>query len=114
MSDTPRLAAGLYVVSTPIGAASDITLRALDVLRRADVIAAEDTRVTRRLMEIHGVPVAGRPLVPYHDHNGAAQRPRLLGMPHACSIDKRETMRFPQGFQSPLSTAEGGPGADSP
>ncbi len=69
---------GLHVVSTPIGAARDITLRALDVLASADVLAAEDTRVLRRLMEIHGVPLAGRPLVPYHDHNGAAQRPVLL------------------------------------
>jgi 16S rRNA (cytidine1402-2'-O)-methyltransferase len=72
------LAEGLHVVSTPIGAARDITLRALDVLASADVLAAEDTRVLRRLMEIHGVPVAGRPLLPYHDHNGAAQRPVLL------------------------------------
>ena len=69
---------GLHVVSTPIGAARDITLRALDVLASADVLAAEDTRVLRRLMEIHGVPLAGRPLLPYHDHNGAAQRPALL------------------------------------
>lgn len=69
---------GLYFVSTPIGAARDITLRALDVLASADVIAAEDTRVTRRLMELHGVPLEGRPLIAYHDRNGAAQRPRLL------------------------------------
>lgn len=69
---------GLYVVSTPIGAARDITLRALDLLSAADVIAAEDTRNTRRLMEIHGIALAGRPLLAYHDHNGAAQRPRLL------------------------------------
>lgn len=69
---------GLYFVSTPIGAARDITLRALDVLASADIIAAEDTRVTRHLMDLHGVPLAGRSLLPYHDHNGAAQRPRLL------------------------------------
>ncbi|RED12002.1 16S rRNA (cytidine(1402)-2'-O)-methyltransferase [Pontivivens insulae] len=68
----------LYLVATPIGTAADITLRALDILREADVLAAEDTRTLRRLMEIHGVPVAGRPMIPYHDHNGAAQRPRLL------------------------------------
>jgi len=71
-------APGLYVVSTPIGAARDITLRALDVLATADVIAAEDTRNTRRLMEIHAIPLGRRPLLAYHDHNGAAQRPRLL------------------------------------
>lgn len=72
------LSAGLYFIATPIGAARDITLRALDILASADVIAAEDTRTARHLMEIHGVPLADRPLVAYHDHNGAAQRPRLL------------------------------------
>lgn len=71
------LAPGLYLVATPIGSARDITLRALDILRDADVLAAEDTRILRKLMEIHGISVAGRPLVPYHDHNGAAQRPKL-------------------------------------
>jgi len=73
------LAPGLYLVATPIGNARDITLRALDVLAAADVLAAEDTRNTRRLLAIHGLrrPPGGR-LVPYHDHNGAAQRPRLL------------------------------------
>lgn len=73
------LAGGLYLVSTPIGNARDITLRALDVLAAADVLAAEDTRNTRRLLAIHGVrrPPGGQ-LLPYHDHNGAAQRPRLM------------------------------------
>lgn len=80
LGETGKLAGGLYVVSVPIGAARDITLRALDVLRDADAIAAEDTRLTRKLMEIHGIPLAGRPVLPYHDHNGAAQRPRILAM----------------------------------
>lgn len=71
------LAPGIYLVATPIGNASDITLRALDVLRRADILAAEDTRQTRKLMEIHGIPLAGRPMIPYHDRNGAEQRPRI-------------------------------------
>ncbi len=72
------LSAGLYFVSTPIGAARDITLRALDILASADVIAAEDTRTIRHLMEIHGIALEGRPLVAYHDHNGAERRPRLM------------------------------------
>ncbi|NDR55927.1 16S rRNA (cytidine(1402)-2'-O)-methyltransferase [Aliiruegeria sabulilitoris] len=72
------LEAGLYFVATPIGNARDITLRALDILASADVIAAEDTRTTRHLMDIHGVPLRGRPMVAYHDHNGASARPRLL------------------------------------
>ncbi|HEY0212171.1 MAG TPA: 16S rRNA (cytidine(1402)-2'-O)-methyltransferase [Paenirhodobacter sp.] len=72
------LVPGLYFVATPIGAARDITLRGLDILRTADVLAAEDTRTLRHLMEIHGIPVNGRPLIPYHDHNGDAARPRVL------------------------------------
>ena len=75
---TPPLSAGLYLVSTPIGTASDITLRALDILSNADVLAAEDTRNTRKLMDIHGIKLNRRPLLPYHDHNGPAQRPRIL------------------------------------
>jgi 16S rRNA (cytidine1402-2'-O)-methyltransferase len=73
------LARGLHFVSTPIGAARDITLRALDTLASADVLAAEDTRTLRHLMEIHGVPLNGRPLVAYHDHNAGQALPRLLG-----------------------------------
>lgn len=69
---------GLHLVAVPIGNARDITLRALDTLAGADVLAAEDTRSLRRLMEIHGVALGGRPLLPYHDHNGARMRPRLL------------------------------------
>ena len=72
------LVAGLYLVATPIGAARDITLRALDILSSADVLAAEDTRTLRHLMEIHGIKLGGRPLLAYHDHNGAEVRPRIL------------------------------------
>ncbi|WP_170327142.1 16S rRNA (cytidine(1402)-2'-O)-methyltransferase [Ruegeria arenilitoris] len=73
-----RLGAGLYFVATPIGTARDITLRALDVLASADVIAAEDTRSLRRLMEIHGVPLEGRRILAYHDHSGAGARGKIL------------------------------------
>lgn len=73
-----RLSPGLYFVATPIGTARDITLRALDVLASADVIAAEDTRSLRRLMEIHGVPLEGRRIIAYHDHSGDAARARLI------------------------------------
>lgn len=69
---------GLHFVSTPIGAARDITLRALDILAGADMLAAEDTRTLRHLMEIHGLRLGDRPLVAYHDHNGEAARPRLI------------------------------------
>jgi 16S rRNA (cytidine1402-2'-O)-methyltransferase len=73
-----QLPAGLYFIATPIGAARDITLRALDILRTADVIAAEDTRSLRHLMDIHGIALADRPLLSYHDHNGERVRPRIL------------------------------------
>lgn len=72
------LVPGLYFVATPIGAARDITLRGLDILAQAEVLAAEDTRTLRHLMEIHGIPVAGRPVLAYHDHNGEEVRPKLL------------------------------------
>ncbi len=75
---TGRLTPGLHLVSVPIGNARDITLRALDVLASADVLAAEDTRSLRRLLEIHGVKLGDRPLVAYHDHNGDRTRPRLM------------------------------------
>ena len=64
------LAPGLYFVGVPIGTARDITLRALDVLASADVLAAEDTRSMRRLMDIHGVPLDGRRVIAMHDHSG--------------------------------------------
>lgn len=67
---------GLYIVATPIGNAADITLRALDVLRHADVIACEDTRVSGKLLHMHGVD-HGR-LVSYHEHNAARAGPRLM------------------------------------
>ena len=69
------LPAGLYLVATPIGNARDITLRALDILGAADLVACEDTRVTRRLLAIHGLKAR---LVAYHDHNAERVRPRLL------------------------------------
>jgi 16S rRNA (cytidine1402-2'-O)-methyltransferase len=69
------LPAGLYVTATPIGNAADITLRALEVLKSCDLIAAEDTRVTAKLLAIHGI---AKPLAAYNDHNAARERPKLL------------------------------------
>lgn len=76
--ERPKPAPGLYFIATPIGAARDITLRALDLLAAADVLVAEDTRTLRHLMDIHGVALGPRPLWAYHDHNGAEVRPRIL------------------------------------
>lgn len=75
-----KLAPGVYLLATPIGTARDITLRALDILASADVLVAEDTRSLRKLMEIHGVALGDRPVLSYHDHNGAQMRPRLMGL----------------------------------
>ena len=69
------LAAGLYILATPIGNARDISLRGLEVLKGCDVIAAEDTRVTAKLLAIHGI---AKPLIAYNDHNGAQMRPKIL------------------------------------
>ncbi len=66
---------GLYVVATPIGNLRDITLRALDVLTGADVIACEDTRVTGRLLKAHGIAT---PMLAYHEHNAGRARPGIL------------------------------------
>ena len=73
-----KLSPGLYFVSTPIGSARDITLRALDILANADVLAAEDTRTLKKLLEIHGIQLKNRSLISYHDHNGTKARPKLL------------------------------------
>src|ERR1700759_667242 len=70
-----RPPAGLYLVATPIGNLGDITLRALEILAGVDLIACEDTRITRRLTERYAITAQ---LTPYHEHNAAAARPKLL------------------------------------
>ena len=77
------VAPGLYLVATPIGNLRDITLRALDTLRAADLIACEDTRVTRKLLTAHGI--SGR-LTAYHDHNAAEAGPALIGRVEAGEV----------------------------
>jgi 16S rRNA (cytidine1402-2'-O)-methyltransferase len=73
--EAPALAPGLHIVATPIGNLGDITLRALEALAGADVIACEDTRVTRKLLDRYDITT---PLTPYHDHNAAEARPKIL------------------------------------
>ncbi len=65
----------LYIVATPIGNLSDITVRALETLAAADVVACEDTRVTRILLDRYGI---ARRTTPYHEHNAAEAGARLV------------------------------------
>jgi 16S rRNA (cytidine1402-2'-O)-methyltransferase len=73
--EAPRIAPGLYIVATPIGNLGDITLRALETLAGCDLIACEDTRVTRKLVDRYAITT---PLTAYHDHNAEKARPMLL------------------------------------
>ncbi len=73
--EAPKAEAGLYLVATPIGNLGDITLRALELLAGADVIACEDTRITRKLTERYGIKT---PLMAYHEHNAGEVRPKIL------------------------------------
>src|SRR5687768_6739073 len=65
----------LFVVATPIGNLEDVTLRALRVLREVELIAAEDTRRTARLLAHHGIQT---PTLSYHEHNARGRIPQLL------------------------------------
>jgi 16S rRNA (cytidine1402-2'-O)-methyltransferase len=88
----------LYVVATPIGNMEDITLRALAVLRSADLVAAEDTRKTAQLLSRHGIT---KSLVSYHDHNESRRTPELL-------------QRLRQGASIALVSNAGTPGISDP
>ncbi len=72
---------GLYVVATPIGNFGDMSQRAVDVLRQADLIAAEDTRHSRRLLQHFGIET---PLMAYHDHSDDRALRAFVG---ACEAD---------------------------
>jgi 16S rRNA (cytidine1402-2'-O)-methyltransferase len=71
----PKAAPGLHLVATPIGNLGDITLRALETLAGVDIIACEDTRISRRLTERYAITAL---LKPYHEHNAALARPKIL------------------------------------
>jgi 16S rRNA (cytidine1402-2'-O)-methyltransferase len=71
-----KLLPGLYIVATPIGNLRDITLRALDILASADVLACEDTRVTQKLLRAYDITAAK--IFPYHEHNAETARPKLM------------------------------------
>ncbi len=75
---TVDLPAGLHIVATPIGAARDVTLRALDILASVDILVAEDTRSLKKLLMLHGIALRQRPLWSYHDHSGPKACDRIV------------------------------------
>lgn len=106
----PWPSAGLYLVATPIGNLADITLRALETLAGCDVIACEDSRVTRRLTEKF---LIATPLTPYHEHNAEAARPKLLqrlaeGAAIALVSDAGTPLISDPGFKLVRAAAEAG------
>jgi len=108
--EAPRLPAGLHLVATPIGNLRDITLRALETLAAADLIACEDSRVSRRLLDHYGIAT---PLTPYHEHNAAAARPKLLarlaeGQAVALISDAGTPLVSDPGFKLVRATQEAG------
>jgi len=112
------ISAGLTFVATPIGAARDITLRALDVLASADVLAAEDTRTLRKLMEIHGVPLRDRQIIAYHEHSTPAVRDRLVkhmssGKSVAYASEAGTPLVADPGYQLVRAAIEAGVSVDS-
>ena len=94
-----RAKPGLYMVATPIGNLGDITLRALEVLAVSDVVACEDTRVTRKLTERFGIAT---PLTPYHEHNAQDARPKLLAR-----LDAGEAVALVSDAGTPLISDPG-------
>ena len=113
---------GLYVVSTPIGHLRDITLRALDTLRAADHILAEDTRQTRKLCDTYSIET---PLSAYHDHNAAKRIPDIIkrlqdGAHIALVSDAGTPLVSDPGFKLVRAAVEAGidiwpiPGASAP
>ena len=113
MSEPVSLLPGLYLVATPIGAARDITLRALDILRSADVIAAEDTRTLRKLMTIHGIPVGPRQVLAYHEHSSPQIRAKIAetvaaGGSVAYTSDAGTPLLADPGFQLARDVAASG------
>src|ERR1700724_2026139 len=120
-TEVARLTPGLHIVATPIGNLGDITLRALAALAGADLIACEDTRVTRKLLDRYAIAT---PVTPYHDHNAAQARPVLLrrladGAAIALVSDAGTPLISDPGFKLVRATHEAGhvvttlPGASS-
>jgi 16S rRNA (cytidine1402-2'-O)-methyltransferase len=92
------LAPGLYLVATPIGNLEDITVRAIRILKQADLIACEDTRQTLKLLNRYGI---NTPTISYHEHNEAARAAELVE-------------KLAQGSRIAVVTDAGTPGISDP
>ncbi|MYZ47416.1 16S rRNA (cytidine(1402)-2'-O)-methyltransferase [Propylenella binzhouense] len=95
----PTLAPGLYLVATPIGHLDDITLRALDTLAAAGLIACEDTRVTRKLLTRYGISAA---VTAYHEHSGPEAARRILA-----ALERGEAVALVSDAGTPLVSDPG-------
>lgn len=95
----PKLEPGLYVVATPIGNLSDVTIRALDTLAGADILACEDTRVTKRLLDRYGIDAK---LTAYHEHSGPGAHRRLLD-----ALDEGRSVALASDAGTPLVSDPG-------
>ncbi len=98
MKADSTLAPGLYLVGTPIGNLEDITLRAVRVLKEADLIACEDTRQTQKLLNHYGIATR---TTSYHEHNEMTRAPELV-------------VELEQGARIALVTDAGMPGISDP
>ncbi|MDR3493081.1 MAG: 16S rRNA (cytidine(1402)-2'-O)-methyltransferase [Ancalomicrobiaceae bacterium] len=106
----PALPPALYIVATPIGNLGDITIRALETLAAVELVACEDTRVTRVLMDRYGLKTK---LYAYHDHNAESVRPRLLsalaeGKPVALVSDAGTPLISDPGYKLVTAAAAAG------
>ena len=120
--EAPPLEAALYLVATPIGNLGDITLRALETIAAADILACEDTRVTRKLLDRYGI---ARRTLAYHEHNAETQGPKLIaalreGKSVALVSDAGTPLVSDPGFRLSAAAREAGhrvvpiPGASAP
>ena len=120
--EAPPLEPALYLVATPIGNLGDITLRALETIAAADILACEDTRVTRKLLDRYGI---ARKTLAYHEHNAETQGPKLLaalaeGRSVALVSDAGTPLVSDPGFRLVAAAREAGhrvvpiPGASAP
>ena len=98
-TEAEPIAAGLHVVATPIGNLRDISLRALSTLSAADLILAEDTRVTRVLLAHYGITT---PLWAYHEHNAAEMRPKVMAL-----LEKGQALALVSDAGTPLVSDPG-------